>query len=260
MPRFAANISFMYNEVEFLDRFAAARRSGFDAVEFHYPYALEKKLLREALDAARLKAVLINIPVGDKERGENGLACLPGRAADFRAATTLAIDYARALGVTRLNCIAGLVPEGADQKEYRATFITNLRTAAIEFKKARLELMIEPLNTRDVPNFFLYHSRQAVEIITEVGADNVRLQYDIYHMQIMEGDLAPTMEELLPHIGHIQFADTPGRHEPGTGELNFDFLFACIDRIGYCGWTSAEYRPSGLTADSLGWLLRHGTQ
>jgi hydroxypyruvate isomerase len=260
MPRFAANISFMYNEVEFLARFAAARRSGFDAVEFHYPYTFEKKLLREALDAARLKAVLINIPVGDKERGENGLACLPGREADFRAATALAIDYARALGVARLNCIAGLVPEGADQKEYRATFITNLRTAAIEFKKARLELMIEPLNTRDVPNFFLCHSRQAVEIIGDVGADNVRLQYDLYHMQIMEGDLAPTMERLLPHIGHIQFADTPGRHEPGTGELNFDFLFARIDRIGYRGWTSAEYRPSGLTADSLGWLPRYSAQ
>lgn len=253
MPRFAANITFMYNELEFLERFAAARRSGFKAVEFHYPYEFDKHVICEALESNDLEAALINIPVGDKAKGDNGLACLPGREADFRAAVALAIDYATALGVARANCLAGLVPAGADQNEYRAAFINNLRFAAGEFKRAGLELMIEPLNSRDVPRFFLNHSRQAVEIIREAGADNVKLQYDLYHMQIMEGALAQTMEELLPFIGHIQFADTPGRHEPGTGELNFDFLFRHIDRIGYSGWTSAEYRPLTTTAASLSW-------
>jgi hydroxypyruvate isomerase len=254
MPRFAANITFMYNEVEFLGRFGAARRSGFEAIEFHYPYEFERPVICEALESNGLEAVLINIPVGDKVKGDNGLACLPGREADFRAAVALAIDYATALDVPRANCLAGLVPAEADKREYHATFVNNLRFAAKEFKRAGLELTIEPLNSRDVPCFFLNHSRQAVEIIREVGADNVKLQYDLYHMQIMEGALAQTMEELLPFIGHIQFADTPGRHEPGTGELNFDFLFRHIDRIGYSGWTSAEYRPLTTTAASLSWL------
>ena len=253
MPRFAANITFMYNEVEFLDRFAAARRSGFKAVEFHYPYEFDRSVMCEALESNGLEAALINIPAGDKAKGDNGLACLPGRETDFRAAVALAIDYATALGVPRANCLAGLIPAGADRSEYHAAFVNNLRFAAAEFKKAGLELMIEPLNSRDVPRFFLDHSRQAVEIIREVGADNLKLQYDLYHMQIMEGALAQTMEELLPFIGHIQFADTPGRHEPGTGELNFDFLFRHIDRIGYSGWTSAEYRPLTTTAASLAW-------
>jgi hydroxypyruvate isomerase len=258
MPRFAANITFIYNEVEFVERFAAARRSGFGAVEFHYPYEFEKPVISEALESSGLEAVLINIPVGDKTKGDNGLACLPGREADFRAAVALAIDYATALGVPRANCLAGLVPAGADKREYHAAFVNNLRFAAKEFKSAGLELMIEPLNSRDVPRFFLNHSHQAVEIIREVGADNVKLQYDLYHMQLMEGALAQTMEELLPFIGHIQFADTPGRHEPGTGELNFDFLFQHIDRIGYSGWTSAEYRPLTTTAASLSWLVAPG--
>lgn len=253
MPRFAANITFMYNEVEFLERFAAARRSGFNAVEFHYPYEFEKSVICEALESNGLEAVLINLPVGDKAKGDNGLACLPGREADFSAAVALAIDYATALGVQRANCLAGLVPADADRGVYHATFINNLRFAAGEFKRAGLELMIEPLNSRDVPGFFLNHSRQAIDIIREVGADNLKLQYDLYHMQLMEGALAQTMEELLPFIGHIQFADTPGRHEPGTGELNFDFLFRHLDRIGYSGWTSAEYRPLITTAASLSW-------
>ncbi len=254
MPAFAANTTFMFTEHEFLDRFAAARKAGFEAVEFHYPYAWDKRTVRDALDAAQVRAVLINIPVGDKDKGENGLACLPGRRADFLAACRQAIDYALALGATRVNCLAGLVPEDADPREYRAAFLEHLRAAAPEFKRAGVEIMIEPLNTRDVPHFFLHRSRQAVEIIRAVGADNVKLQYDLYHMQIMEGALAQTLEELLPVIGHIQFADTPGRHEPGTGELNFDFLFRHIDRIGYRGWTSAEYRPTARTADGLGWL------
>lgn len=253
MPRFAANITFLYNEVEFLERFAAARRSDFKAVEFHYPYEFDKSVMCEALESSGLEAALINIPVGDKAKGDNGLACLPGRETDFRAAVALAIDYATALGVPRANCLAGLVPADADRRECHAAFVNNLRFAAGEFRKAGLELMIEPLNSRDVPRFFLNHSRQAVEIIREVGADNVKLQYDLYHMQLMEGALAQTMEELLPFIGHIQFADTPGRHEPGTGELNFDFLFRHIDRIGYSGWTSAEYRPLTTTAASLSW-------
>ena len=256
MPRFAANITFMFNELEFLDRFAAAKRAGFDAVEFHYPYAFDRKTVREALDSAGVKAVLINIPVGDKDKGENGLACLPGRETDFRDCYRLAIDYAVALGVPRVNCIAGLIPKGAAEIEYQETFIANLRAASGEFKNAGLELMIEPLNTRDVPDFFLHHSRQAVEILKAAGAANVKLQYDLYHMQIMEGALTQTMQELLPFIGHIQFADTPGRHQPGTGELNFDFLFLQIDRIGYTGWTSAEYRPLTTTDASLGWFDR----
>jgi hydroxypyruvate isomerase len=252
MPHFAANLTFLFNEVDFLERFAAAKKAGFDAVEFHYPYAWDKRVVRAALDEAHLQVVLINIPAGGKD--DFGLACLPGREADFLAALLLALDYAVALGVPRINCLAGLVAERADASAYRTTFIANLKVASRECRKAGLELMIEPLNTRDVPRFFLTHSRQAIDIIRATGAENIKLQYDLYHMHIMEGALARTLEELLPAIGHVQFADSPGRHEPGTGEIDFAFLFRHLDRIGYRGWISAEYHPSGKTADSLGWL------
>jgi hydroxypyruvate isomerase len=254
MPRFAANVSFLWTELPFLERFQAAASAGFRAVEFHYPYEFDAADLRHRLDAAGVSPVLINIRAGDARAGEAGLACLPGREGDFRACVAEAIDYALRVGAPQANCLAGNVPEGADRDECEAVFIGNLKYAADAFRKAGLRLMVEPLNSRDMPRFLVHTSSHALALIDRAGRDNVFLQYDLYHMQIMEGDLAPTLEKWLPRIGHIQFADTPGRHEPGTGEVNFPFLFAHLDRIGYSGWVSAEYRPLTGTDASLGWM------
>jgi hydroxypyruvate isomerase len=254
MPRFAANLSFLWTELPFLDRFEAAARAGFTGVEFHFPYDVDPIEVRARLDASGLTPVLINIRGGDAAAKEMGLACLPGREADFRMAVAECIHYAQRIGVPRANCLAGKVPEGADRDECEAVFLSNLKFAGESFRRAGLKLMVEPINSRDVPRFLLNTSAQTVAMLDRVGLDNVFLQYDFYHMQIMEGDLARTVETLLPRIGHIQFADNPDRHEPGSGEINFPFLFAHLDAIGYREWASAEYRPSGRTEDSLGWF------
>ncbi len=255
MPRFAANISFLWPELPFLDRFHAAAKAGFRGVEFHYPYNYPTYEVKARLDASGLTPVLINIRAGDPDAGEFGLACLPGREADFRAAVAEAIDYAQAIGVDRANCLAGKIPEGGDREECEAVFLSNLKYAGKQFAKAGLNVMVEALNSHDVPRFLLTTSAHTVDLITRTGLANIKLQYDFYHMQIMEGDLANTVQRLLPHIGHIQFADTPGRHEPGTGEIDFRFLFGHLEDIGYAGWVSAEYRPKGRTEESLGWFL-----
>ena len=260
MPKFAANLSMMFGEHDFLDRFEAAARSGFPAVEFLSPYEHETDRLAELLGTHGLTQVLFNLPVGDWWAGERGIGCLPDRQGEFQDGVGQAIDYAKALACPMLHCMAGRAPEDADPARLRQCFIENLRFAAKAAQDARLTLLIEPINTRDIPGYFLNYSAQALEIIDAVGADNLRLQYDIYHMQIMEGDLAPTIETNLSRIAHMQLADTPGRHEPGTGEINYPFLFAFLDRIGYAGWIGCEYKPAAGTEEGLGWFAPYAGQ
>ena len=256
MPKFAANLTMLYGEHDFLDRFAAAAGDGFTGVEFLFPYDYEPQQLVDALKANDLELVLHNLPAGDWGDGERGLACLPDRVTEFRDSVGQAIDYATALGCPQMNCLAGIAPEGADPQVLRQTLVENLRFAAAKLKEAGIRLLIEPINTIDIPGFFLNYSDQALSIIEDVGDDNFFLQYDIYHMQIMEGDLARTIERNLGRIAHMQLADNPGRHEPGSGEINYPFLFDFLDRIGYAGWIGCEYKPAGKTTEGLGWLKR----
>jgi hydroxypyruvate isomerase len=254
MPRFAANLSMLFTEAPFLERFALAARAGFKGVEFLFPYDHPREQVKEALDDAGVRLVLHNMPPGDWAAGERGLACLPGRDSEFRGGVARALEYATHLGLAQLHCMAGIAPRDVPAATLRDTYISNLRHACAEAGKAGLRVLIEPINTRDIPGYFLNRSAQAIEIMDAVGASNLFLQYDIYHMQIMEGDLAPTMERLLPRIGHMQLADTPGRHEPGSGEINYPFLFRHLDRIGYGGWIGCEYRPATTTEAGLGWM------
>lgn len=253
MPKFAANLTMLFNEVPFLDRFERAAKAGFSAVEFLFPYAYPAAELRSRLDANGLKLVLHNLPPGNWDGGERGIACQPGREDEFRQGVAQGIEYATALGAPQLNCLAGKAPAGVDAAALRSTFVANLRYAAGEFKKAGLKLLIEPINFYDIPGFYLNTTAQAIAILDEVGADNAYVQYDIYHAQRMEGELAATMSKHLARIAHMQLADNPGRNEPGTGEINYEFLFAHIDRIGYTGWIGCEYKPAGATEAGLGW-------
>jgi hydroxypyruvate isomerase len=256
MPKFAANLSMLFTEVPFLDRFERAAKAGFQAVEFLFPYAHPAADIKARLDAHGLKLVLHNLPAGDWDAGERGIACLPDRIDEFRDGVTQAIEYAHALRVGQLNCLAGKIPFGASDATLRRTFVLNLRHAAAELKKAGLKLLIEPINTYDIPGFYLNRTDQALSILDEVGADNAFLQYDLYHAQRMEGELAATAEKHLSRIAHIQLADNPGRHEPGSGEINYEFLLAHLDRIGYRGWIGCEYKPATTTEAGLGWRQR----
>jgi hydroxypyruvate isomerase len=256
MPQFAANLTMLYNEHPFLDRFAAAHADGFRAVEFLFPYAFPKEQVAEKLHANGLKQVLHNLPAGNWDAGERGLACHPDRIDEFRQGVAKAISYARVLGVGQLNCLAGKAPAGVDDAKLRATFVANLKYAAGEFKKAGLKLLIEPINKYDIPGFYLNYTAQAVSILDEVGADNAFVQYDIYHAQRMEGELAATAQKYLSRIAHIQLADNPGRNEPGTGEINWSFLLPHLDKIGYQGWIGCEYKPLNNTEAGLGWRQR----
>ena len=253
MPRFAANLTMLFTEVPFLDRFELAAKAGFKAVEFLFPYAFAAADIRARLDANQLALVLHNLPAGDWEKGERGIACLPGREEEFRAGVGRAIEYATALGAPQLNCLAGKAPAQAEPALLRATLVANLKFAAAELGRAGLRLLIEPINNFDIPGFYLSHTAQAIGILDEVGAANAFVQYDIYHAQRMEGELAATMQKQLARIGHIQLADNPGRNEPGTGEINYPFLFAHLDRIGYRGWIGCEYKPASNTQAGLGW-------
>ena len=259
MPKFAANLTMLFNEVAFLDRFAAARRAGFAGVEYLFPYEHDAKEIRRRLDEQGLTQVLHNLPAGNWGGGERGIACHPDRVAEFEEGVTRAIQYATALGCRQLNCLAGIAPAGVDEVRARTTFVANLRGAARRLQDAGIRLLIEPINTRDIPGFFLRTTAQALEIMGEVGSDNLFLQYDVYHMQIMEGDLATTIQKHLDRIAHVQIADNPGRHEPGTGEINYDFLFDYLDRIGYAGWVGCEYKPAASTESGLGWMTRRVT-
>jgi hydroxypyruvate isomerase len=256
MPKFAANLTMMFNEVGFLDRFAAAANAGFRGVEYLFPYDFDKKALRDKLDEHRLTQVLHNLPAGHWGAGERGIACHPGRTAEFAEGVEKAVEYATVLGCTQINCLAGITPRGVDEGSARHTLVENLKLGARRLGSAGIKLLIEPINTKDIPGFFLRTTDQALDIIKAVGSDNLFLQYDVYHMQIMEGDLASRIERHLPLIAHMQIADNPGRHEPGTGEINFDFLFSVVDKAGYRGWIGCEYKPAGRTEDGLGWMNR----
>ena len=256
MPRLAANLSMLFNEHDFLDRFAAARKCGFEAVEFLFPYAWPAEEIRQRLDANGLKLVLHNLPAGDWDAGERGIACHPDRTAEFREGVARAVTYASRLGVPQLNCLAGKAPAAVPAEVSRTTLVENLRFAAAALKQAGLRLLIEPINTFDIPGFFLHGTAQALAVLDDVGADNAFVQYDIYHMQRMEGELAMTLQKHLARIGHVQVADNPGRNEPGTGEINYEYLFAHLDRIGYRRWIGCEYKPATTTAAGLGWRQR----
>jgi hydroxypyruvate isomerase len=254
MPRFCANLTLLFNEVPFTDRFRAAAQAGFTGVEYLFPYDYDKDELANALQQHRLEQVLHNLPAGDWANGERGIGCHPARVGEFQDGVGQAIDYATRLGCRQVNCLAGLVPDNVSAERMRTTLVANLKFAALKLKEHGIRLLIEPINTRDIPGFYLTHSSQGIDIIREVGSDNLFLQYDIYHMQVMEGDLAPTIEKHLARIAHMQLADNPGRHEPGTGEINYPFLFSHIDRLGYAGWIGCEYKPAGATVDGLGWV------
>lgn len=253
MTQFSANLSMLFNEVPFMDRFEAAAKAGFKAVEFLFPYAYDAGEIRQQLDRNGLALVLHNLPAGDWDAGERGIACHPERVAEFREGVSQAIHYATALGVPQVNCLAGKAPAGVSDAVLRKTLIENLRFASAKLKTEGLRLLIEPINTFDIPGFYLSRTAQALDILDEVGADNAYVQYDIYHAQRMEGELAATMQKHLSRIGHIQLADNPGRNEPGTGEINYAFLFAHLDRIGYQGWIGCEYKPATTTHAGLDW-------
>jgi len=256
MPKFAANLTMLFTEYDFLDRFERAAKADFRGVEYLFPYAYKLEDLVQGLQANDLTQVLHNLPAGDWGAGERGIACMPDRVAEFREGVGKAIEYAKALKCPQVNCLAGIAPSGADQTKLRDTFVGNLKYAADELKKQGIKLLIEPINTIDIPGFYLTRTAQAVELIDQTGSDNIFVQYDVYHMQIMEGDLARTVEKYLPRIAHIQLADNPGRNEPGTGEINYPFLFDHFDRIGYEGWIGCEYKPKGKTEDGLGWFSK----
>lgn len=254
MPRFSANLSLLFCEHEFLDRFDAAARAGFTAVEYISPYEHPPEVVAERLRRNGLEQALFNLPLGDWSAGERGIAILPDRVEEFRAGVDKAIRYATALGCTQVNCIAGIAPAGVPTSVLEDLLVENLAYAADRLERAGIRLLVEPINTRDMPGYFLTTSGQALAIMDRVGSRNLYLQYDVYHMQVMEGDLARTIEANLARIAHIQIADNPGRHEPGTGEINYPFLFGHLDRIGYRGFVGAEYRPAKTTEAGLGWF------
>src|ERR1700712_3042033 len=258
MPRFAANLSMMYSEHPFLERFAAAAADGFDAVEFLFPYEWPTATLAEVLARHRLKQVLFNAPPGDFARGERGIACLPGREAEFRAGFARALEYAAALACPRLHVMAGLVPSGADREAFRALYLENLAWAADQAEAAGVDVLIEPINTRDIPGYFLNRQDEAHAILAELDAPRLKVQMDLYHCQIVEGDVAMKLRKYLPggRVGHLQIAGVPDRHEPDAGELDFGYLFGVIDELAYDGWIGCEYRPAAATSAGLGWLRR----
>jgi hydroxypyruvate isomerase len=256
MPKFAANLSMLFTEHPLLARFERAAAAGFTAVELQFPYDHAADEIKAQLDAHGLQLVLHNLPPGDWAAGERGIACHPDRVAEFRDSVAHGVAYARALGVGQLNCLAGKVPAGVVDQTLRRTLVDNLRYAAGELKKAHIKLLIEPINSFDMPGFYVNRTAQALAILDEVGADNAYLQYDLYHAQRMEGELAATVERHLARIAHIQIADNPGRNEPGTGEINYAFLFRHLERIGYAGWVGCEYKPATTTEAGLGWRQR----
>ena len=258
MTKLAANLTMLFTEVPFLDRFEAAARAGFTAVEFLFPYPYEAGDLARRLAENQLRLVLHNLPAGNWDAGERGIACHPNRIDEFRDGVRTAISYAKQLGVKQLNCLVGIVPPDVSQAAAHRTVVANLSAAAAILKVEGIRLLIEPINTFDIPGFFLTSTGQAARIIEETGSDNIFIQYDIYHMQRMEGELANTIKAKLPLIGHVQLADNPGRNEPGTSEINYRFLFEQLTALGYDGWIGCEYKPRAGTEAGLGWRAAHG--
>ena len=254
MPRLAANLSMLFTEFDFLDRFEAAASAGFRAVEFQSPYEYDKRDIADGLREHGLTLALHNMPAGDWNAGDRGIACLPDRVYEFRASVALAAEYAFILGSEHVNCLAGIAPPDVPERTLRETFVANLRFAAARMAQVGVLVVTEPINdTVDIPGFFLNYSAQARSIIEEVGSGNLALQHDVYHMQIMEGDLARGIRANLDIIRHVQIADNPGRNEPGTGEINYPYVLDLLDEVGYQGWVGCEYRPLGNTIEGLGW-------
>lgn len=255
MPRFCANLSFLFTELPFPERFAAAARAGFRGVEYLFPYDWPAADIAVWLREAGLEQVLFNLPAGDWAAGERGYACHPGREAEFRAGLELALEYAAALGCTRLHALAGLRPAGVSEAELEATFLENMGAAADACARQGVTLLMEPINSRvDMPGYWLDTPARAFALQAQAGREGLLVQLDLYHAQVMAGDLARTLETQLARIGHIQVADNPGRQEPGTGEIHYPYLFALLDRLGYQGWVGCEYRPRAGTEAGLGWL------
>lgn len=254
MPKFAANLSTMYTEHAFLDRFGKAAADGFRGVEFLFPYDFPASDIRARLDEHMLTQVLFNFPPGDWAGGERGIASLPGRQDEFKRGVETALSYAQALAVRRLHIMAGLIHPDQDPARHREVFLENLAYAAHQAAQYGITVLIEPINTRDMPGYFLHHQKEAHAICAELDASNLKVQFDLYHCQIMEGDLATTMRRDIAGIGHMQIAGVPGRHEPDIGEINYPYLFELMDELGYDGWVGCEYRPQAGTSDGLGWL------
>lgn len=256
MPRFAANLSMLYPQHDFLDRFAAAAADGFAAVEYLFPYDYSPQELKKRLDDNGLVQALFNAPPGDWAAGERGIASLPGREEEFRNGVAKALEYAQVLGNDRIHVMAGLLPDESLREHHQAVYLENLAYAAAQARPFGITVLIEPINTRDMPGFFLNRQDQAQAIVKQVGADNLKVQFDLYHCQIVEGDLTSKLRRDFAGIGHIQIAGVPDRHEPDLGELNYAHLFEVIDQLGYTGWVGCEYRPKGDTSEGLEWLRR----
>lgn len=257
MPQFAANVSFLFNEWPFLDRFDAAAKAGFKAVEFLFPYDFPAEAIAARLQQNQLQNVLFNMPPGNWAAGERGIAISAGREKEFADGVQKAIEYAQVLNCPRIHALAGVAPSGSDQAALRKTYIHNLKYAASELAKNNLTLLIEPINTHDMPGYFLNTQAEAFAICREVGAPNIKMQMDIYHMQMMGEALEANIRRYLPHVGHIQIANVPGRHEPNQGEMNYPFLFRLLDELKYQGWIGCEYRPKTTTLEGLSWLEKY---
>lgn len=259
MPKFAANLSFLFVDAPFGERFGRAAAAGFAGVEYLFPYAWPARDIAGWLQAAELEQVLFNLPPGDWAAGERGLACLPHRQGEFAEGVEQALDYAMVLDCERIHCMAGLRPAGYDEAELTATYVANLRHAADRLATAGVTVMIEPINSRiDMPGYWLDDVAKGFRLLEAVDRDNVKLQLDLYHAQVIQGDLARTIEANIERIGHIQVADNPGRHEPGSGEIHYPYLFELLDRLGYAGWVGCEYQPQTTTEAGLGWLRQAG--
>lgn len=254
MPKFSANLSFLYADLPFLDRFAAAAKDGFRAVEYVGPYGFPAEDVAAALKSNGLTQALFNLPAGNWDGGERGIGCLADRVVEFQAGVETAIRYAQALGCDKINCLAGIAPAGTTADERDAVLVANLKYAAPRLASAGIKLLLEPINLRDIPGFHVSTTHHAERLLDAVGSGNLFIQYDVYHTQVMQGDLMPTYARLKDRIGHVQIADNPGRNEPGTGEINYGFVLSELDRLGYDGWVGCEYKPKAGTSAGLGWM------
>ena len=257
MPKFSANLSFLYPELSFLERFGAAAKDGFPAVEYLGPYDHTPEEVKATLDKHGLEQALFNLPFGNWAGGERGIGCLPDRVAEFKEGVDTAIRYARALNCPQVNCLAGVTPAGVDAAVLESTLVANLQYAAPRLADAGIKLLLEPINVRDIPGFYVSTTDHAERLLEAVGSDNFYIQYDVYQMQIMQGDLVPTFERVRERIAHVQVADNPGRHEPGTGEINYGFVLSELDRLGYDGYVGCEYKPLAGTSEGLGWMAAY---
>lgn len=254
MTKFAANLSMLFTEAEFMQRFKLAAKNGFKAVEYMFPYDFPAQSIKQELDENKLTQVLFNLPAGDWNGGERGIACLPERQKEFQEGVKKAIEYANVLNCKQINCLVGRKDPSLSEEKTMETLVANLRYAAEQLEKENIRLLVEAVNTYDIPGFYLNKSAQVEDVIKRVGHANIYFQYDIYHMQRMEGELTETMKRLLKHICHIQLADNPGRHEPGTGEINYTYLFKQLEQMGFTGWIGCEYKPATTTEAGLGWM------